>query len=499
MSLLRDAERCLERQSLHRALNAFITPIKDHRSFLQHASKELDARAQDSTSPIAGKVVAVKDNIVTTEWPTTCASNILQDYVSPFDATVIKKLRVAGALIAGKTNLDEFGMGSHSIYSSFGPVRNACDVGEDATSVGGSSGGSALAVATGQCHAALGTDTGGSVRLPAAYTGVVGFKPSYGLLSRHGVVAYANSLDTVGVLSPTVSLARSIFSALSAFDSSDPTSLSPPTRSRLPSSITSRHPTLRIGIPTDYNIAELSPQIRATWLQTLHGLRSITKNACTLHSVSLPTTPAALPAYYILAPAEASSNLARYDTVRYGAPRSTNQDDTEGGTLYAASRGRLFGPEVQRRILLGAYSLSAAARDNYFVQAQKVRRLVQRDFDNVFAMPNPLIDVEQTNDAPAEGVDVLITPTTPTLAPRLEDVRKMGPVEAYMNDVFTVPASLAGLPAISVPVSVEDAHGASAAQETGGKVGIQVIGQFGDDELVLHVAEMIEQLGTSDK
>lgn len=409
----------------------------------------------------------------------------------------MEQLEKAGAVIAGKTNLDEFGMGSHSVHSRFGPVRNSRrDHSGEEVSAGGSSGGSAVAVAADQCYAALGTDTGGSVRLPAAYTGTLGFKPSYGLISRWGVVAYANSLDTVGILGKDISSVRDIFSILNQHDSRDPTNLSPFSRSRIlshlqetPLSSRLTSAPLRIGVPLEYNLSELSPSVRRAWLLSLASLQ---QQGHTIHPVSLPTTKHALSAYYVLAPAEASSNLAKYDGVRYGTrgdgPDGTGQAD---GYLYANTRGTGFGPEVQRRILLGTFSLSADAMDNYFIQAQRVRRLVQRDFDTVFAASNPLSDSNDSVRSGSDRVDVIVCPTAPSSPPRLSDLigssTKYSPLDAYVNDVFTVPASLAGLPAISVPVTVD----ADSEADADGLAGIQIVGQYGDDELVINVGELL--------
>ena len=385
-------------------------------------------------------------------------------------------------------------MGSHSTFSHFGSVTNPYNInGNRASSAGGSSGGSAVAVATDQCWASIGTDTGGSVRLPAAYTGVVGFKPSYGLISRWGVIAYANSLDTVGILAKNTSVTRDVFDAINVYDEQDPTSLSPSTRKRIAaSSIHTKSQTrLRVGVPIECNITELSSSVRQAWQETLHRLQSL---GHTIHSVSLPTTTSALSAYYVLAPAEASSNLAKYDGVRYGT-RAEGPDDQDG-VLFAKTRGRGFGPEVKRRIVLGAYTLSAKAIGNYFIQAQKVRRKVQDDFDRVFRAPNPLRvgiqpDTQGVDGETADGVDVLVCPTAPNLPPALESLKNQSPVDAYTNDVFTVPASLAGLPAISIPVP--NSAGRSSDGDACPFVGMQVIGQFGNDELVLDVARALEE------
>lgn len=451
----------------------------------------------DSTvaSSLRGKSVAVKDNIATKALRTTAASKMLGTYESPYDATVVSHLLANGAILAGKTNLDEFGMGSHSRSSFAGHVVNRYRRHGHALSAGGSSGGSAVAVSTGQCWAALGTDTGGSVRLPAAYTGTVGFKPSYGRFSRWGVIAYANSLDTVGTLTSNVNDARALFQHLDNHDLRDPTSLPASLRKRIEDQIlahdadTNRSKSLRIGIPLEYNIASLASPVKSTWTRLLQSLQNAGHS---LHAVSLPTTQQALSAYYVLAPAEASSNLAKYDGVRYGyRTAGPDANPSENLPLFAKTRGEGFGGEVQRRILLGAYTLSSEAMDNYFAQAQKVRRLVQRDFDRVLALPNPLHDKEDGEHMHEQlKVDVLIAPTAPTLPPTLAEVEQQTPVEGYMNDVLTVPASLAGLPALSVPVKMADVPNGEELET----IGMQVLGQFGDDAFVLDVGQTIEHL-----
>jgi aspartyl-tRNA(Asn)/glutamyl-tRNA(Gln) amidotransferase subunit A len=443
--------------------------------------------------PLAGKSIAVKDNIVTASKPTTAASKVLSGFTSPFDATVIKLLQDAGAKIQSKASLDEFGMGSHSQSSYPGPVQSPFTRNGEPLSPGGSSGGSAVAVANGEAWAALGTDTGGSVRLPAAYCSVVGFKPSYGLLSRWGVIQYANSLDTVGVLARSVEDVDNVFGALNKHDANDPTSLSDNARQRIAAQVTSGSTGLRIGIPQEYNIEELTAPVRKAWNDTLSRLQQA---GHTLVPVSLPTTQQALSAYYVLAPAEASSNLAKYDGVRYGR-RTAGSDAAPKGNLplYARTRGEGFGEEVRRRILLGAYALSSEAIDNYFIQAQKVRRLVQQDFDSVFTAKNPLHD--GTEGYSTAGVDFLITPTAPSLPPTIAELKRQSTVESYMLDVFTVPASLAGLPALSVPVPLEaEAHGDVDPLDVQ-SVGMQIIGQYGSDEGVLAVGKLIEELSTS--
>lgn len=420
-------------------------------------------------------------------------------------------MRNNGRRAVGKTNMDEFGMGNHSTHSAFDAVCNIPPF--DSRSAGGSSGGSAAAVAAGYVQTALGTDTGGSIRLPAAYTGITGLKPSYGRISRHGVVPYANSLDTVGLLCNSPDAAHDFLAEAASSDPLDPTSPSAASQERM-TRIIRAHDTqadrwgprtaLRIGVPTEYNIAELTPAVRSAWTRSLAALR---RAGHTIVPISLPSTKHALSAYYVLAVAEASSNLSKYDGVRYGGGATRPAHDDEDDVLYAQTRGRAFGAEVQRRILLGSYTLSSEAVDNHFVQAQRVRRLVQRDFDRVFAAPNPLHPLQQFDLADvAEGgalasklgpaqVDVLVVPTAPTLPPKLAEVARMGAVDGYMNDVFTVPASLAGLPAISVPVSVAREE---REEDNVPFAGIQVIGQYWDDYAVVRVGGLVHESGGSE-
>lgn len=340
-------------------------------------------------------------------------------------------------------------MGSHSLNSHFGAVVNPLN---PLLSTGGSSGGSAASVAASITPLAIGTDTGGSVRLPASYTRTVGFKPSYGLISRWGVVAYANSLDTVGILSTRWRDARTLFSILAHHDPRDPTSVPRPSPRPRPNR------PLRVGVPREYNLIELTSSARETWERTLSHLAS---KGAEIVPLSMPNTKHALSAYYILAPAEASSNLARYDGFRYG---NRSDVDREGGILWAATRKQGLGDEVRKRILVGAYSLSSAGMEGYFRKAQKVRRLVKGDFDGVF-----------------EGVDVVIAPAALGGAPEVVEVKREGGVEGYVNDVLTVPASLAGVPSLTVPVR-------------GSEVGMQVMGGWGREEDVWWAAEELEGL-----
>lgn len=391
-------------------------------------------------------------------------------------------------------------MGSHSTNSKHGAVLNPLST-EAQLSAGGSSGGSAVAIQLGDADIALGTDTGGSVRLPAAYTGVVGYKPSYGMLSRFGVVPYANSLDTVGVLAQKVeTIQDAVFKTGIHMenDPNDPTSLKTETRKRCAKALPSSLPPLKsitIGIPAEYNIEELEPTVREAWASTAEKLEA---QGARIVSVSLPSTKEALCAYYVLAPAEASSNLAKYDGVRYGV--RGEHGDAVGDTLYSEARGAGFGEEVKRRILLGTYSLSSEAIDNYFIQAQKVRRKVQQDFDKVFSLENPLYEPRQfdlsemADDMELEDkrgpvqVDFLLCPTAPSLPPKLEDLKSRSSVDTYTSDVFTVPASLAGLPAVSVPVW---------PKESALPVGMQLIAQFWDDQRLLSMASKLQEAMSS--
>ncbi|RDA89271.1 hypothetical protein CP532_0557 [Ophiocordyceps camponoti-leonardi (nom. inval.)] len=448
--------------------------------------------------------LAVKDNIATADFPTQCASRMLAGYVSPYEATIVQQLRARGAFVVGKTNMDEFGMGSHSTNSMHGPVLNPLSPDpDDPLSAGGSSGGSAVAVAVDDADIALGTDTGGSIRLPAAYTGVVGYRPSYGMLSRYGVIDYANSLDTVGLMAREPSILLDLLQRTGLDQEHDPldsTSLSARIRARCAAACPPElapSDKLTVGLPTEYNVEELDPAIRATWLAVAAALEAA---GVTVVPVSLPTMPKSLSVYYVLAAAEASSNLARYDGGRYGGNgpkfvRDGEEAATDGSDLYASYRGALFGDEVQRRILLGTFSLSSEAMDNYFIKAQRVRRLICRDFDRVFRLDCPLRPPAQfdlsdiadgkTKMADKRGphqVDFLLTPTTPTFPPRLSDVLSHSSLDAYTNDVFTVPASLAGLPAVSLPVWARDSQL---------PVGLQLMGQFWDDRRLLHMADRI--------
>ncbi|KAI0628061.1 amidase signature domain-containing protein [Trametes polyzona] len=447
-----------------------------------------------SSGPLANVSIAIKDNICTQSLPTTCSSRMLESFTSPFDATVVSLISRAGAGIVGKTNCDEFGMGSLNIHSAHGPVVNPFGLGSgERRSAGGSSGGSAAAVAAGICDAALGTDTGGSVRLPASYCGVVGLKPSYGIISRWGVVSFADSLDCVGVLAKDVSTVRRVHSTIAVYDPRDPTAAPPHVRDAAAQSYADRLNLvessslagLRVGVPQEYFPTELQSSVVESVRRVLDALRA---RGATLVPVSLPSTPYALSAYYVISSAEASSNLARYDGIEYGfrAEPPPGANLTKTANVYAHTRSQGFGKEVQRRTLLGTYALSADAFENYFLQAQRVRNMIKSDFNRVFRVPNALLS---SRSHPVEdGVDVLLHPSAIQTAPPLPDGADGSPTDSssldtYVQDVLTVPASLAGLPAMNVPAG----RGAD-----GWPIGVSVVGQWGSDELVLKVGEVIE-------
>ena len=403
---------------------------------------------------LAGVPVMVKDNIATLQLPTTCGSRILEGYVSPYEATAVRRLREAGAVIVGKTNMDEFAMGSSTEHSAYGPTRNP--VAPDRVP-GGSSGGSAAAVAAGLVPIALGSETGGSVRQPASFCGITGIKPTYGRVSRYGLVAFASSLDQIGVLGRTVDDAAMGLQAIAGRDVRDATSAEVVVPDYRAASTASMRGVV-IGRPREYFPESLDPRMRDVCDGAVDALRSL---GADVRDVSLPHTNLAIPAYYIIAPAEASSNLARFDGVRYGL-RLTG-DGLRG--MYEATRSRGFGAEVTRRILLGTYVLSAGYYEAYYRKAMHVRALIARDFRQVFA----------------SGVQALITPTAPTPAFRIGAVSD--PYEMYLSDIFTVTANLAGVPAMSVPAGFID----------GLPVGAQVIAPHFDEFGMLSVAYAIER------
>jgi aspartyl-tRNA(Asn)/glutamyl-tRNA(Gln) amidotransferase subunit A len=402
--------------------------------------------------PLAGVPIALKDVLVTRGLATTAASKILRGWIPPYDAFVVEKLRAAGAIVIGKVNCDEFAMGSSTENSAYKPTRNPWD---PSRVPGGSSGGSSAAVAAGLCPAALGTDTGGSIRQPAAFCGIVGLKPTYGRVSRWGVVAFASSLDQVGPMTRTVADAALVLQTIAGFDGRDSTSLDapvPPYAEALTGDVRG----LRIGLPAEYFEA-MDDDIRAGLVRTVEAL--IERGAETV-DLSLPHTKLALPAYYIVAPAEASSNLARFDGVRYGE----RVEAPDLGDMYARTRGAGFGPEVKRRIMLGTYALRSGYYDAYYKKAQQVRTLIKRDFDRAFRY-----------------CDVILTPTTPTAA--FAFGAKATPVDMYLADVFTLSCNLAGLPGISVPCGLTT---------DGLPIGAQLLGQPLDEVTLLRAGAVIE-------
>ena len=427
-ALFTEAEREQERREAGpQPLNAFLAFGGEH---ARAAAARVDERvAAGDALPLAGVPIAIKDNLCTLDYPTTCASRILEGYVSPYEATVVRRLRDAGAVVVGKTNLDEFAMGSSTEHSAWGPTRNPHD---PERVPGGSSGGSAAAVAAGIVPAALGSETGGSVRQPAALCGVVGVKPTYGRVSRYGLVAFASSLDQVGVFGRTVADAARLLGVIAGEDPRDSTAARMPVPDFV-RALDGGLDGLVVGIPDEFFPDELDDDMRAACDAAIEAIRS---SGAEVRRVSLPHTPHAIPTYYLIAPAEASSNLARFDGVRYGlrAADATTTDDVFYGT-----RAQGFGDEVKRRIMLGTYALSAGYHDEYYERAQRARSLIARDFMRVFA----------------DGVDVLFTPTTPTTAFRIGE-NDADPYRMYLADTFTVPANLAGVPAISIPIGAAD-------------------------------------------
>ena len=440
-----------------RPLNAFITETPDLALGLAEAS---DARRKrdGAAGPMDGIPIAVKDLFCTGGVLTTAGSHILDGFTPTYDSTVTANLKRAGAVMLGKTNMDEFAMGSANMTSYYGPVKNPWKGGGGRDLVpGGSSGGSTAAVAARLCLGAIGTDTGGSIRQPASFCGIVGLKPTYGRCSRWGIVAFASSLDQAGPMARTVRDAAIVLGAMAGHDARDSTS-APVDVPDFEAGLDAGVGGLRVGIPKEYVVDGMAAEIGRLWEK---GAAWLKESGAEIVEVSLPHTRYALPAYYIVAPAEASSNLARYDGVRYGLR-------VAGGSLdemYENTRGAGFGAEVRRRVLIGTYVLSAGYYDAYYLKAQKVRTLIAGDFRRAF-----------------ETVDVLLTPTTPSAAFAIGE-KMDDPIAMYLNDVFTVPASLAGLPAISVPA------GLSAG---GLPLGLHLIGRPFDEETVLRAAHALE-------
>ncbi|QDH16516.1 Asp-tRNA(Asn)/Glu-tRNA(Gln) amidotransferase subunit GatA [Swingsia samuiensis] len=439
-------------------LNSFITRTPDQ---ARAAAKVADqALEKGEGGKLCGIPLGIKDLFCTTGIRTTAASKIIGNFVPPYESTVTANLLRDGAVFLGKLNLDEFAMGSANLTSAFGAVENPWKrKGSDAKLVpGGSSGGSAAAVAAGLVLGATGTDTGGSIRQPASFTGIAGIKPTYGRCSRFGTIAFASSLDQAGPMARNLQDCAILLESMAGFDERDSTSVNVPVP-HYEAALTRGVKGLRVGIPKEYRVDGMPAEIEALWQQGMNWLKEA---GAEIVEVSLPHTKYGLPAYYIAALAEASSNLARYDGVRFG--ERVKADTLDG--LYEATRAAGFGEEVKRRILIGTHVLSSGYYDAYYLRAQKVRTLIQRDFLNAY-----------------EQVDVLLTPTAPSGA-FAQDEKPTDPVQMYLNDVFTVPASMAGVPALSVPAGL-DAHGVP--------LGLQLIGKFFDEETLIAAGHVIEQ------
>lgn len=450
----------LDAMTAAKSLNAYIVETPEKALAMAKASDERLAKGE--AGPLEGLPLGIKDLYATEGVQTTAASHILEGFVPQYESTVSSQLWRDGAVMLGKLNLDEFAMGSSNETSYFGPVvspwrRN----GSDAKIVpGGSSGGSAAAVAAKICLGATATDTGGSIRQPAAFTGTVGIKPTYGRCSRWGIVAFASSLDQAGPIARNVRDAAILMRSMAGHDPKDTTSVDLPVpdyEKAVGASIKGKV----IGIPKEYRLDGLSEEIAALWDRGVEWLKAA---GAEIREISLPHTRHALPAYYIVAPAEASSNLARYDGVRFGL-RKTGKDIVD---LYELSRAEGFGKEVRRRIMIGTYVLSAGYYDAYYLRAQKIRTLIKRDFDENFAA----------------GVDAILTPATPSPAFAFGEKGKADPVEMYLNDVFTVTVNMAGLPGISVP---------GGLSSDGLPLGLQLIGRPFEEESLFSLAEAIEQ------
>jgi aspartyl-tRNA(Asn)/glutamyl-tRNA(Gln) amidotransferase subunit A len=437
-------------------IRAYVTQTKD--AALQQAA-DLDARLKGwrKTLPLTGMPLAIKDNLCTDGLPTTCASRMLQHFVPPYDATVIAKLRAQDYLLLGKTNLDEFAMGSSTEHSAFGPSRNPWNL---HCVPGGSSGGSAAAVAADECVAALGSDTGGSIRQPAAFCGVVGLKPTYGRVSRYGLIAFASSLDQVGPITKNVSDAALLLGAIAGHDPMDSTSADLPVPDYGKALKKKDLKKLTVGVPIEFFAEGLDSEVEQAVRAAISELKNL---GGTIKEIHLPRTDAAVAVYYVIATAEASSNLARYDGVKFGLRAKETKDLLD---LYTKTRQEGFGPEVKRRIMLGTYALSSGYYDAYYAKAQAVRTLICQDFRDAF------------ND-----VDLIVAPVTPTPAFRLGE-KSEDPLQMYLSDIYTISVNLAGLPAISVPCGIS----------TGGlPIGLQLIARAFEEETLLRAAHAYEQ------
>ncbi|GAB4355460.1 MAG: Asp-tRNA(Asn)/Glu-tRNA(Gln) amidotransferase subunit GatA [Candidatus Abyssubacteria bacterium] len=422
------------------------------------AAERVDAKIRSGTPihPLAGIPVALKDVLCMKDTETTCSSRILKGFIAPYDATVVERLKAVGAVIVGKTNMDEFAMGSSTEHSAFFPTYNPWDT---SRTPGGSSGGSAAAVAAGEAVMALGSDTGGSIRQPAAFCGIVGLKPTYGRVSRYGLVAFASSLDQIGPLTRDVTDCALVMNVIGGHDPRDSTSAEMPLpdfTARLVDDVKG----LRLGVPREYFIEGMDPEVERA---VREAIKVLEERGAESVEISLPHTEYGLAAYYVVAPAEASANLARYDGVKYGYRNPTHETLLE---MYYKTRSEGFGPEVKRRIMLGTFALSSGYYDAYYLKAQKVRTLIKRDFERAF-----------------ERCDFVVTPTTPTppfrLGEKLDD-----PLQMYLSDVFTLPVNLTGLPAMVIPCGLSS---------TRLPIGLQLIGRPFDEETLFRAAYTFEQ------
>lgn len=439
----------LDRIDKHKVLNAFITVDAEK---AMAVARDADARlATEDAGPLTGVPMAHKDIFCTDGVLTTCGSRMLSEFVAPYNATAVEKLNDAGMVMLGKTNMDEFAMGSSNETSFFGPVKNPWD---ESTVPGGSSGGSAVAVAARLAPAATGTDTGGSIRQPAALCGITGLKPSYGRVSRYGMIAFASSLDQGGPMTQSAEDAALMLNAMAGFDRRDSTSANEPVpdfSEKLGHDLKG----LKIGLPQEYFGEGLNAEVEKAVQDAIDEYKRL---GAEVVDISLPNSSLAIPCYYVLAPAEASSNLSRYDGVRYGYRAGEYSDLLE---MYERTRAEGFGPEVKRRIMIGTYALSAGYYDAYYLKAQQLRRLIAEDFTRAF-----------------EQCDVIMGPTSPSTAFALGD-KTEDPVAMYLNDIYTISVNLAGLPGMSVPAGFDG---------NGRPVGLQIIGQYFDEARLLQVA-----------
>ena len=439
-----------------RDVHAYLT-LSREQALEQAANIDAIADKGDPLPPLGGVPIAIKDVMITKGIRTTAGSRILENFMPAYDCTAVARLKAQGAVVLGKLNCDEFAMGSSNENSAYGPVRNPRD---HSRVPGGSSGGSAAAVAAGTAVATLGSDTGGSIRQPAAFCGVVGLMPTYGRVSRYGLIAFASSLDHIGPLTKSVKDSAILLQHIAGKDPMDSTSADIPVPDYL-SEIGKPVRGTRIGIPKEYFAEGLAPDVRAA---VEDAVQLLARAGCEIVDISLPNTKYAIPTYYVVATAEASSNLARFDGVRYGM-RATSQDAVTLKEMYKRTRDRGFGPEVKRRIMLGTYVLSAGYYDAYYLKAQRVRTLLAQDFAAAF-----------------EQVDAIVTPATPTTAFKIGE-KNDDPLSMYLNDIYTVTADLVGIPGISVP-----------CQRTSDKVpiGLQILGKHFDEATILRLAHVVE-------